>query len=533
MASPERLTGFGRLRSPALIAIALGLGCIQDDGTRMNPFTDFVTVNQSEEREAGFQADVAISQHVRLIDDPLVAGFINDLGQDVVHEIEPQPFLYNFRVIEDPRLNAFALPAGFIYLHSETILSAGSIDELVGVIAHEVAHVKRRHHARAEEKMAIPNLISSLGGAAVSVATRDPTAAVVAPAANVALRLHFQRAFESEADESGVIFMTRAGYDPQHVSRFFDRILQAERQNPIEIPPYLYSHPDVEDRKAYMENQTDGFLRNSGRRRVNDAEFHAIQTRLSFLIESDRTTLPSKYPSPKRHLTQPYLDQAEKLLEQGRLGPALTLFEEGEAAEPHDPRVPFRRGEALVSAGRHREATSAYLRALHLQPGTALTHLRLADAYKASGDRVHAFFYYDQAMRRFQGRSSNRKRAGFEIEKLVFPVVANSGFADGTDPDDSNTVAGWARERFEPADETMAWWAQIGSHFVPHRKRMSVRWTDPAGNVVQEERVDRRGRVFVASALELSPEVGEAGVWEIALLLEGDVVEQSEVTLAR
>jgi predicted Zn-dependent protease len=133
------------------------VACVQNDGTRFNPIEAYTDVSIEQEREMGAEFDRLIRDHILLIDDPVVLGFVNDLGYTIVRKIEPQPFIYHFRVIVDPTLNAFAVPGGYIYLHSGTILQSGSLHELAGVVAHEIGHVKGRHYARMREKAAIPD----------------------------------------------------------------------------------------------------------------------------------------------------------------------------------------------------------------------------------------------------------------------------------------------------------------------------------------------------------------------------------------
>jgi len=219
------------------------LGCVQDDGSRFNPIDAYTKVSVDQEREIGWQFDGEIQAHIRLIDDPVVLGFVNDLGDSIVRRIEPQPFIYHFRVIVDPSLNAFAVPGGYIYLHTGTILEAGSLDELAGVVAHEIGHVKGRHYARMREKAAIPDLLAKVAGMAAAVATGEPGAMAASEGINVALQLKFSREFETEADDIGSNFMARAGYRPQAMARFFERIIDSSRDIRVQIPPYLYSHP--------------------------------------------------------------------------------------------------------------------------------------------------------------------------------------------------------------------------------------------------------------------------------------------------
>jgi predicted Zn-dependent protease len=98
--------------------------CIQDDGRRFNPFRAVVpSISDDDEREIGMQFDRELQEVVPVIHDPVVTDFINELGQALVSQIEPQPFIYRFRVIDDPALNAFAVPGGYIYFHSGTILA--------------------------------------------------------------------------------------------------------------------------------------------------------------------------------------------------------------------------------------------------------------------------------------------------------------------------------------------------------------------------------------------------------------------------
>ena len=147
------------------------LSCVQNDGSRFNPIDAYTKVSVEQEREIGATFDSQIQEHIRLIDDPVVLEFVNDLGRSIVRTIEPQPFIYRFRVIVDPSLNAFAVPGGYIYLHSGTILQSAALDELAGVVAHEIGHVKGRHYARMREKAAIPDLLAKLAGMAAAVTT--------------------------------------------------------------------------------------------------------------------------------------------------------------------------------------------------------------------------------------------------------------------------------------------------------------------------------------------------------------------------
>src|SRR5512134_64744 len=197
----------------------------------------------------GARLDLGVREHLKLVDDPFVLASVNDLGQSLVRRVEPQPFVYRFRVVIDPTLNAFAGPAGYIYFHSGLVLAAGSVDELAGVMAHEIAHAKRSHVARSIEKATVPDLLAKLLGVGVAVAADAPEALIAAEGVSASLQLAYTRELEAEADEVGAAFLVRAGFDPMGMATFFER-LAAQKQPDLgfEIPPYLMSHPRVETR---------------------------------------------------------------------------------------------------------------------------------------------------------------------------------------------------------------------------------------------------------------------------------------------
>lgn len=356
----------------AACLLAVAPGCIQNDGSR-NPFKKFTTVSVDDERATGSQADAQIQQQVVMIDDPVVLGFINDLGQEIVRRIEPQPFIYRFRVIVDPSLNAFALPGGYIYFHSGTILAAGSIEELAGVMAHEIAHVKGRHYARLVEKAMVPDLLSKLAGIAATVASGEAAPMMVSEGLNVALQLRFTREFEAEADELGAAFMARSGYEPTGMGLFFDRLLATRDSGmQIAIPPYLYSHPDVETRldRALERAET---LTVTGEHDPGVARaFHRAQIRLALMLRDGRTTLPSMAAPPDRDTTQRALDAANALASDALVEEGVAELDAGIAIEPNDPRLYYRRGELYQQLGLRRKAIASYRAALALDPSVAL-----------------------------------------------------------------------------------------------------------------------------------------------------------------
>lgn len=518
-----------RLAHAACLLCAVSLAaCIQNDGSR-NPLKSLTNVSEAQERETGASADSQIQAQLPLIDDPMVLGFVNDLGQAMVRRIEPQPFIYRFRVVVDSQLNAFALPGGYIYFHSGTLLSASSLDELAGVMAHEIAHVKGRHYARMVEQARVPNLLTTIAGLAATIATGEVAPLLVSQGVNVALQLRFTREYEAEADELGGAFMARAGYDPLGMARFFERIVAAEKAaeiGRIQIPPYLYSHPDVGSRIDAVVQRAERITVTGTADPALEASFREAQLRLAILLQTGQTTLRRHLPPPDRAVTDPLLARAtERVRSDDRAG-ALELLEEAERLEPTDPRVPFRRGELLEEARRTRDAIAAWRRALLLDPGVALTHFRIGMAYRSLGDRVNATFYLEQALRRFEPGGALQRRAAQELERLTFPVVTEAGLADGRRSEGADTVAGHSREEFRVGEPEAVWWGRIGDRWMGRRGDLRVRWTAPSGEVVQEEEVERTRRPFATATLALPTAGGQAGIWRVEVLLEDELVDR-------
>ncbi len=472
----------------------------------------------------GAQLDRWVRENLKLVDDPIVLALMNDLGQSLVRRVEPQPFVYRFRVVVDPTLNAFAGPAGYIYFHTGLILTAGSVDELAGVMAHEIAHAKRSHVARSIEKATVPDLLAKLLGVGVAVAADAPEALIAAEGVSASLQLAYSRELEAEADEVGTAFLVRAGFDPMGMAVFFERLgAQKAPDLGFEIPPYLRSHPQVATRldaaverarKTTIAGEADPALR---------ASFPRLQVRLTRVLESGRTTLRTDHPAPDRALSGAALAQAEEQVESGRLDAAIATLEAAEAREPYDARLPFRRGELLRRQERREDAIAAWRRALALDPQVALTYYQIGRAYQELGDRVNAVFYLEQAERRFEPGGTGRQRAERLVRVLTHPVLAEAGTADGASGSGTDTPAGNSREIFERSAPRVLWWARLEPEWGPRARDVRVRWTDPSGRVVQEHPPQAKRGTLRA---ELTLDAPQPGIWQVEAHLDGARIDR-------
>ena len=487
------------------------------------------TPSVAREREAGFKADSDIRAKLRaqgrLIDDPLALGFLNDLGQSLVRHLEPQPFVYRFRIVKDPSLNAFALPGGAIYFNSGTILEANDLDELAGVMAHEIAHSKRHHWMRRQKATALPSLVTQIVGIGLAAATGDVAPLVVAEGVNQALRLKHTREFEEEADTVGTAFMVRAGYDPLGMAVFFDRLNSGKDRPGYTLPPYLYSHPRSEVRALdAVERARSTTIPGSVDPKVRNG-FRPAQLRLALLVDQGRTTLQPNLPAPNRALADASLNEARRLAESGDGLAAAAVLQSAERREPNDPRLPFRRGELLAAAGHSADAIAAYRRALELDPNTALAHYRLALALKELGERGDAVFHLEQAQGRLNRQGALLHSVEAELLRLIFPVVRRAGLvAGGQDIRNIPTLVQRSREQFDADAGRVVWWAEIEPQWKERRSEIEVRWIDPGGAVVAQGKVAHDSSNYTFAALDPPPggEARRLGIWQAEAVLDGE-----------
>ncbi len=493
------------------------------------------SVGVDDERAVGFEADQEIQaglrQAGRLIEDPLVLAFLHELGQSMVASLGEQPFTYRFRVVADPQLNAFALPGGPIYFNSGTILQAVSLDELAGVMAHEIAHVKGRHYARMRERAAIPSLLAQVAAVAAAAATGQGEPLIIAQGVNVALQLSYTREFEAEADTLATAFLARSGYPPDGIVPFFERILATQRRPGIEIPPYLYSHPAVESRIATARERADGVTVTGtvppGLRRA----FRAAQYRLALLQETNRTELrkPMGGPDPR---ADPILARVDELADAGQVREAIEELVAAETAMPVEPRLAFRRGELLEQQGRLRDAADAFQKAAVLDPSVALNFYRLGMVMRRLGQPIQAVFFLEQAQRGFERRGTLRTKTDEALRRLIFPVLERAGVADGRSSAGSDTPGGHSQERFDPGDPQVVWWGWVTPPYIDRREDVRVRFYDPSGVLVQDGPAERLRRPAIGATLPLVPEIRDRlGIWRIVATLDDTPIHQTTFRL--
>ncbi len=221
-----------------------------------------------------------VESTTKLISDPEITEYINRIGQNLVRNSDAQvPF--TIKVVDTDDINAFALPGGFFYVDTGLILAADNEAELAGVMSHEIAHVAACHLARENTRGQLMQLASiplifvggGIGYAAQSLAS------LAIPMGF----LKFARSFESEADFLGVEYLYRAGYDPQALTSFFEKIKAMEKHKPGTLAKTFETHPQTPDRIAKTQQEINTLLPPEPMYKLDTSEFQDIKTRLAQL----------------------------------------------------------------------------------------------------------------------------------------------------------------------------------------------------------------------------------------------------------
>jgi len=235
------------------------------------------------ERKIGEQAMREIrARDRRFLDDPELTEYVNEVGRRIVAASPEARQDFEFFLIRENSINAFAMPGGFVGVHTGLLLAAQTESEFAGVLAHEVAHVTQHHIARLvgkQEQMSIPILAAVVLGLLAAHRSPELTQAVIvgASATSIQTQLNYTRDFEREADRIGFQFLQQAGFDVGGMAAFFERMQKATRLHENNAPAYLRTHPLTGERIADMHNRAQAA---AYKQAPDSIEFHFARAKL-------------------------------------------------------------------------------------------------------------------------------------------------------------------------------------------------------------------------------------------------------------
>jgi predicted Zn-dependent protease len=237
----------------------------------------------------------------KILKDSQIDEYVNRVGQNLVRNSDSLvPF--TIKVIQSDDINAFALPGGFFYVDTGLILAADNEAELAGVMAHEIAHVAACHMARENTRAKMMNMLSiplmMVGG---------PVGYAAYEALTVATPLtfmKFSRRYESEADFLGVQYMYKAGYDPQALTAFFEKVKSLEKSKENVVAKAFRTHPQTPDRIEKTQAEINMLLPPRAEYKVDTSDFQDAKAHLEKLENRDHVLRKSSRPTLRRRMPE-------------------------------------------------------------------------------------------------------------------------------------------------------------------------------------------------------------------------------------
>ncbi|MBI2383829.1 MAG: M48 family metallopeptidase [Gammaproteobacteria bacterium] len=386
-------------------------------------------LSPAEERRIGRQIMTELFARNYVLEDPEITEYVATQGWKLASSSDTAPPPLSFLVIKDPRINAFALPGGYIGVNAGLLTAAQSESEMAGVLSHELAHVTQRHIARSIEGAEAANIATWAAVlAAIIAGSADPeivlAALSIGQASTYERQVGFTRAHELEADRLGIHTMAKAGYDPDGMASFFVRLEQQSRLYGNAMPEFLRTHPVNTTRISEARTRAAALPHHAV---ADPVEFSLIQARARVLsaphpsqaleyfaahLAHDAGHVANRYGLALAHFEQGASDQALKVLQpvldlkplpapigllagraqlaRGETDTALrTLQKTLERYPRHAPAI-FAYADALITAGKPEQARQVLIS--HEQTlGTRMdTYRLLAQAARDAGQNGEA-----------------------------------------------------------------------------------------------------------------------------------------------
>ena len=363
------------------------------------------------------------------VDDAEINEYLNTLGFKLLGAIPGSRQDFEFFAVREPSINAFALPGGFVGMHTGLLTAADSESEVASVLAHEITHVTQRHIARlfgAQKQMQIPAMIAM--AAALLAARSRPDlaqgAAMLAQGAAISGQLGYSRDFEREADRIGFQTLQSAGFDVRAMPAFFEKLQRFTRiSDDGSAPGYLRSHPLTADRVADAQNRAQNA---PYQQHADSLEFHLVRAKLRAEASEPRDAVSffksvlqdrrfanetaahyglavallrnRQYPEAKAEVARlrnatmrsPMIESlaARVLQGAGEGAAAIALIKEAIGRYPYYRPLVYSHVSALLEDKRTDEAMAVLREQLRLHPGNAHLIGMQAKAYAALGKRL-------------------------------------------------------------------------------------------------------------------------------------------------
>jgi len=389
-------------------------------------------LSRQDEYRLGAMVTKELRDQNALIEDPEVGEYINGVGDRLAAQSQDGGRNFQFFVIKDSTINAFAVPGGFVFVHAGLFLATSTESELASVMAHEIAHVTQHHIARqlrAQSTQQMTSVAAMLGAIILgAIGGGQAAEGAIAAAQGMAAQaqINFSRDNEAEADRVGIGYLAAAGYEPNAMGSFFETMSRHEGLTVTYIPAILIDHPVTTDRIAEAKARAAHYPQRKGqdsqsyelireRVRVLDPDATDLASYYEHHIASGRGTLADRYGlalvlmntnhaeeavrqltalvQQHEDLTLLYVALGQAQAKAGHVKESLATFQHAEQLFPRNVPVTVRYAEALMANGRAAEAHTKLLDLFNNVPPTPDQIRLTALAASAANDPGDAYYY--------------------------------------------------------------------------------------------------------------------------------------------
>jgi predicted Zn-dependent protease len=436
------LTRLAQLLAPVLVTSALTAMSVVASAAPGDELPDIGTpadtaLTQNDEYQIGLMVIKGLRDAGQILEDPETTEYLQSIGSRLATHATDGHVPFQFFVVKDRAINAFALPGGFVCVNAGLVLATANESELAGVMAHEIAHVTQRHIARglrAQSRSSMVSAAALLAAILIGAATGSPDAAqagvVIAQGTAAQQQLNFSRAAEYEADRVGIGYMGAAGFDARAMPTFFET-LNRKSGGPGKVPEFLQDHPVTSNRIAEAMNRAEQMPKT---RATDSTSFALVRERLRVLSLAEgsdpvegyrRTAASANAPEDSRvygdalaQIAAGHADVAAKglaelikrrddvilyrvaygqaLAKAGDVPGALKSFETAMSLFPRNVPLTVRYAETLLLAGQPDRAHKVLLDLFNVVAPTPDQIRLTALAANSAGDVADAYYYMSE-----------------------------------------------------------------------------------------------------------------------------------------
>jgi predicted Zn-dependent protease len=418
----------------------VGGGGVRADNIQLPELGDesVTVISPAQERKLGEDFMRKARRSLKFVDDAELNEYVQQLGTKLVVASDGAYKDFRFFMIDDASINAFAVPGGFVGVHTGLVLNTQNESELASVLAHETAHVTQRHIPRLineEQKANLPTMAALLatillaGSGHGDVATAG---AALTTATSAQRGINFTRSFEEEADRIGMGILARANFDPRAMPIFFERMQTANRYNESNLPEFLRTHPVTTNRIADSRNRAETY---PTKNYSNSSEFEHVRAKVRALAPGDASEIARGF---KENIIQgKYRD-----LNSERYGYALALLRAKDipaarsealkltALAHRNPYYGILAAEIEMADGKYKEAAAIYRDLYRRQPNSLPVARHTAQALLKTGQTKEAYAILKPLVRRYPENPDLQKMLATAAGETGAKIEAHQALAE-------------------------------------------------------------------------------------------------------